>query len=204
MNSVKEPEIIEKYYKIQSKIYDSTRWTFLFGRKPLTNRIIREIKPKDKVIELGCGTGYNLENIEKKAKCDLFGLDLSDDMLNIASKKLSSTKLLNKEYNFEAFEENTFDLILMSYFITLNSNKKPILESVYKHLKPGGKIAIVDFHAANYDFYNKFMLKNHIHIDPKMLDNFQDLFKTKYKRIKKGYLGIWDWFMYIGEKQVGN
>ncbi len=59
-----QAQTMQRYYRLQSKIYDATRWTFLFGRK----RIIRELpvleqKAALEVLEVGCGTGYNLKRL---------------------------------------------------------------------------------------------------------------------------------------------
>lgn len=200
MNEVQESERIEKYYKFQSKIYDATRWSFLFGRKTLIKKLNKFIEPGMRLIELGCGTGHNLKLLENRKDIEITGLDLSNQMLEIASKKLERTKLLNMEYNIETFAPESFDVILMSYFVTLNSDKTPIMDAVEKHLSKGGIIALVDFHKANLDSYNKFMLKKHIHIDPGLLKISKEKFTTKFTKIRSGYFNIWDWMLYIGEK----
>ena len=78
---------MQRYYKLQSKIYDATRWSFLFGR----NQIIREIPldPAGKwnILEVGCGTGYNLRNLAARfPNAQLTGLDVSTDMVDLSIK----------------------------------------------------------------------------------------------------------------------
>jgi S-adenosylmethionine-diacylgycerolhomoserine-N-methlytransferase len=45
------------YYAWQSRIYDATRWAFLFGRDALLDDL--QLKPGNTVVEVGCGTGRN-------------------------------------------------------------------------------------------------------------------------------------------------
>ena len=44
---------------MHAKIYDLTRWTFLFGREALMRRLAAILNP-ERLLEVGCGTGKNL------------------------------------------------------------------------------------------------------------------------------------------------
>jgi len=55
---------LEKYYKTHSKIYDVTRWSFLFGRNALIKAIARYCRP-EWILEIGCGTGKNLAALSR-------------------------------------------------------------------------------------------------------------------------------------------
>ena len=79
---------LEKYYRFHSRIYDATRWIFLFGRDRLVKEIAASFQPT-RILEIGCGTGKNLVRLrEMFPGVDLTGLDLSQDMLEVARKKL--------------------------------------------------------------------------------------------------------------------
>ena len=83
---------IDKYYQFQAKVYDLTRWSFLFGRKPLVGILPFTKDEAFSVLEVGCGTGYNLLNLAQTyPKATLVGMDLSSDMLAIAKKKSQGT-----------------------------------------------------------------------------------------------------------------
>lgn len=100
---------ISQYYVLQSKIYDLTRWSFLFGR----NAIIQEIKHHQpdarQILEIGCGTGRNLIRLASAfPEADIKGMDVSLDMLRIAHKRLKMTanqpELLHQPYQFGSDE----------------------------------------------------------------------------------------------------
>ena len=50
---------IQGYYALHSRIYDATRWTFLFGRESILRRSAKIAAP-ERILEVGCGTGRNL------------------------------------------------------------------------------------------------------------------------------------------------
>jgi S-adenosylmethionine-diacylgycerolhomoserine-N-methlytransferase len=75
---------IQNYYKLQSKIYDATRWTFLFGRKKLVRVLPFDKDAAIDILEIGCGTGYNLKRLAKAfPNARITGLDVSEDMIRL-------------------------------------------------------------------------------------------------------------------------
>ena len=52
-------QAIDRYYRVHARIYDQTRWTFLFGREDLMRRLAATLNP-ERLLEVGCGTGKNL------------------------------------------------------------------------------------------------------------------------------------------------
>lgn len=51
-----------------------------------------EIKPSDKIIEIGCGHGALLEHIARNYGCTGFGIDIDEIAIKIARKKLGAVK----------------------------------------------------------------------------------------------------------------
>ena len=81
-------QALKRYYRLHAKIYDVTRWSFLFGRQRIIELASKNSQPK-KILEVGCGTGRNLSALAKAfPEATITGLDLSSDMLSIARNKL--------------------------------------------------------------------------------------------------------------------
>ncbi len=86
----KQQQTIKGYYKWHAKLYKLTRWTFLFGRRRLIHALELPMFSDQTVLEVGCGTGYNLYILSRfYPNLQVIGLDISIDMLKIATKKLS-------------------------------------------------------------------------------------------------------------------
>ena len=82
---------MDAMYRFQRHIYDITRKPYLLGR----DRLIRELDVPDggHVLEIGCGTARNLLAAQQlyPAAC-FFGLDISAEMLDTASRSLRRGK----------------------------------------------------------------------------------------------------------------
>lgn len=48
------------YYRWHARIYDLTRWAFLFGRSQLIHKAAYRVVQPARILEVGCGTGRNL------------------------------------------------------------------------------------------------------------------------------------------------
>ena len=72
---------LTRYYRWHARLYDATRWSFLFGRTALIRAIAADSQPR-RILEIGCGTGSNLLYLHRQfPDAAITGLDLSADML---------------------------------------------------------------------------------------------------------------------------
>jgi S-adenosylmethionine-diacylgycerolhomoserine-N-methlytransferase len=198
-------KIIDQYYKFQSKIYDLTRWSFLFGRKEIIRKLPELNNPV--VVEIGCGTGYNLKNLIRKYPDGTFyGIDLSPDMIKQAQKNLSEHQnkvtLLQKPYSGgHTLFDSPVNLILFSYSLTMiNPQWKELIDQAMVDLKQGGIIAVTDFHDSRNDWFKSHMSHHHVRMDGHLLDYLHRCSQTLDENVGSAYFGIWNYFWYIGKK----
>lgn len=197
---------MERYYRFQSKIYDLTRWSFLFGRR----RIIRELPLKEEetlnILEVGCGTGYNLRQLARRfPKARLKGMDVSPDMIRIARRQLRDVgkrvELVEAPYGPGAVPSHSFDLILFSYSLTMiNPQWGQLIRQATRDLKPGGRIAVTDFHDSRFSWFKRHMSNHHVRMDGHLLPLLQELFQTEKAAVLPAYGGVWKYLIFIGEK----
>lgn len=152
MASVPTPDhaaLMDRVYRGQRHIYDFTRKYYLFGR----DRLIRELdcRPGLALLELGCGTGRNLELIAKAwPGVHRHGLDISSEMLKNARKRLGAEGrlALGDATNFDApalFGREGFDRVVLSYALSMIPDWQAALARAAAALAPGGSLHIVDF-----------------------------------------------------------
>lgn len=196
---MKKQDFIINYYKKQSVVYDFTRPIFLFGRNKLVNWIA-EKSPKGKLLEIGCGTGYLLNKISKKTELELTGVDLSDDMLKIARKKLSNDTTLVQSDIMDYEISVRYDFIILSYIFTLDFVNSAIqMNKIKSLLKPNGRVYVVDFHKYGSKLYQKYMNWHGIEMNDELLISLESNFRTNRKIIRRAYGGIWKYFLFEGQ-----
>lgn len=199
-------DTLERYYRIHSKIYDLTRWSFLFGRAPMINRIARLTPAPAHILEVGCGTGRNTHELcSRLPETRVTGLDLSADMLTVAQKKLSRfsdrVTLINQAYGNDFQPPKPVDLILFSYTLTMiNPGWKEAIECAARDLTENGIIAVVDFHNTRFQLFRKWMRTNHVEMNGHLLPKLQDTFTTVEYSEPSAYIGIWRYLIYLGQK----
>ena len=104
------------------------------------SELVRVSRPDArKVLELGCGTGSILKHLQ--GSYEVSGLDLSNQMLSIARKKVPRAKLWHQDMVDFQIDER-FDTILC-VFDSMNhvrrfSDWKKVFARVRHHLSPGG------------------------------------------------------------------
>lgn len=188
---------LQDYYALHARIYDATRWTFLFGRERILHRSARIAAPK-RILEVGCGTGRNLRSLRRIfPDADITGVDLSDDMLKIARRKTNGVKLIQQAY--DAPVAGNFDLILFSYALTMfNPGWKNALQAAKADLSPGGLLAIVDFSHTRSSLFRRWMGVNHVRMEGHLWPETRVSFEPMVEEIRAAYAGIWHYGMFIG------
>lgn len=146
--------LMDAVYRRQRHIYDLTRKYYLFGR----DRMIRELdlKPGDRLVEIGCGTARNLVKIARRYPgAMLYGLDASAEMLKTAAAAIERAGLGSRIRLAQGYgeaispgvfgETRPFDVALFSYSLSMIPDWTQALRAAADALSPEGSIRIVDF-----------------------------------------------------------
>jgi len=139
-------DTIRRAYAFLCPVYD-----VLFNRIFHPGRVaainLLEIKPGDRVLEVGIGTGLNLPLYPRD--CVVTGIDISAEMLQKArlrSKELGLggvTLALMDASNLE-YPDNTFDHVLATYVISAVPDPVKTLLEMRRVCKPDGHLVILN------------------------------------------------------------
>ena len=151
---VEATERMNRMYRRQRHIYDGTRRYYLLGR----DQMIENLRPDAcaSVLEIGCGTGRNLvQAAQRFPGAKLFGIDVSTEMLTSAIASISrrglSSRIRVAHGDATGFDPQllfgvpAFDHVMVSYSLSMIPAWTRVIESALSHLKPGGRLHIVDF-----------------------------------------------------------
>ncbi|MBS3066908.1 class I SAM-dependent methyltransferase [Candidatus Pacearchaeota archaeon] len=199
---------IEKAYSRLSYVYGGFE-NFFEGKLRNRSLDLFNVKSGDKVLEIGFGTGYNLVELAKIAgdKGMVYGVDLTQEMINISKKRLDKNnlekraKLTKGNAKKLPFKNNLFDKVYISNVLEILSEKdiKRVLNEIKRVLKPKGKICVIDVAKKGYEksLFMKFYLflnKNFPSYTSSPIDAEIYLKKSKFKIIKKEIVKIFGFF----------
>lgn len=104
-------------------------------------RLLDEIQDKT-ILDIGCGSGHSLKYCGDKGAKALWGIDISNKQLGLASDYLQSqgyeARLVQSPMETCLLAHNHFDIIYSIYAIGWSTDLDKTFSNIYKMLKPGG------------------------------------------------------------------
>jgi phosphatidylethanolamine/phosphatidyl-N-methylethanolamine N-methyltransferase len=147
-----ETDFVAGVYEKLASVYD---WVFgptlHAGRLQAMQRMA--ISPKDRILEVGVGTGINLALYPKD--CQLTGIDLSEGMLEkaherVAEKAMRNVRLLQMDATRLTFDDDSFDIVYAPYLISVVPDPVAVAREMKRVCRPGGRIIVLNhFRSSN-------------------------------------------------------
>jgi ubiquinone/menaquinone biosynthesis C-methylase UbiE len=139
-------------YRNYAGIYDRLFDSMNKGLKLVGIRMFRPSKGMN-ILDVGCGTGSHLE-LYQRYKCNLFGIDLSPSMLEVAQERLGNSAQLELGNATEmSYQDDKFDLVIsmLSLHEMSPETRSAVLSEIKRVLKSDGRILLIDFHPGPYE-----------------------------------------------------
>jgi ubiquinone/menaquinone biosynthesis C-methylase UbiE len=178
-------------YKFLSKFYDLFDLIFLFGGKGNPRFGLLEVigNTPHSILDICTGTAASsLLLASHNTQNQILGIDISDDMLGVAYRKITQKKLINlKVENMSAtamgFPDDSFDVVMVSFALHEFENdlRENVCKEISRVLKPGGQFLIIDF-ARQSSRLNQMFLKAWGLIEPASFNDFLNIdWRTQLK-----------------------
>ena len=133
-------------HNLMAKIYDPI---FYLAIKPIRIAVMNELlKYKEKIIlDLCCGTGNQIKLLSKHGFRNLYCLDISGSMLEIAKRSDSSIKIYNEDATKTNFDNASFDVVIISFAIHEKdrNTQQALINEAYRIIKKDGLMLVVDY-----------------------------------------------------------
>lgn len=181
--------------KIAANAETVWNWNSPAGKKRAEKRaryIIEtgKIKSSDRVLEIGCGTGLFTEKIYNATHANITGIDISEDLLEVAREKLRQTEFRMEDAMNLTYEDNSFDVVCGSSVLHHLDLLKSYSE-IFRVLKPRGRMVFAEPNMLNPQIF----IQKNIPFIKKWLGDSPDetaiiRFKTKKQLAKIGYKNI--------------
>ena len=152
--TVVEKDFVARVYENIAWFYDVTFGPALHpGRVDAIRRMA--IRPGDRVLEVGVGTGINAPLYP--TDCSVTGVDLSSSMLERARERVSrkgvrNVRLLQMDAANLKFADDTFDIVYAPYVISVVPDPVAVAAEMRRVCRPGGRIVILNHFRSNNRF----------------------------------------------------
>lgn len=145
-------EMVEKVYDRYSKFYD-----FIFGKVFHSGREMApellKLSAGTQLLEVGVGTGLSLPMLPRNI--EITGIDLSENMLEQAKKRVAelgirNVKLMKMNALEQEFPDNSFDRVLAAYIVSTVPDPVKLVEEMKRVCRPDGYLVFLNhFHNEN-------------------------------------------------------
>ncbi|RJT37666.1 bifunctional demethylmenaquinone methyltransferase/2-methoxy-6-polyprenyl-1,4-benzoquinol methylase UbiE [Rahnella woolbedingensis] len=151
----KQEMVAEVFHSVAAK-YDLMNDLMSFGIHRIWKRFTIDcsgVRPEQRVLDLAGGTGDLTAKFSRLVgeKGEVVLADINDSMLKMGREKLRNLGIVgNVSYvqaNAEAlpFPDNYFDCITISFGLRNVTEKEKALRSMFRVLKPGGRLLVLEF-----------------------------------------------------------
>ncbi len=215
---------LESFYGGQADAYDDFRKRLLKGREELYQAV--EAPAGGVWVDMGGGTAANLEFMAERidALGKVYVVDLSPSLLKVAQRRIeergwSNVEAVEADATTFRPAEGTADVVTFSYSLTMIPDWFAAIDNALAMLKPGGRIAVVDFFVSRKypgetlprhgwstrSFWPTWFANDNVFLSPDHVPYLHKLFEVETfepSRAKVPYIPLMrvPYYRYIGRK----
>ena len=132
----------EKFWNLIASKYAASPITDITAYEKKIDKIKSYLSPEDHVLDIGCGTGTQCDDLANNVK-QVTGIDISSKLLAIAEQRKAERKIENVEFIHttvfdKSFAPGSFDVVTAFYVLHFFEDIDEVIRRIYGLLKPDG------------------------------------------------------------------
>lgn len=135
------------YYRLRAAEYDATSYRDLGVARQRIERVLADLAPAGRILELACGTGMWTQSLARWTD-DLIAVDSAPEAIAIARGRCPETVRFAQTDLFDSRAEDSYDTVFIGFFLSHVPSARfdSVMEEIGRALAPGGRVLIVDEH----------------------------------------------------------
>ena len=161
----KEQKVAQVFHSVASK-YDVMNDLMSFGIHRLWKRFainMSGVRRGQRVLDIAGGTGDLAKVFSREVgpTGHVVLSDINESMLNVGRDRLIDAGCTNVDFvlanaeTLEPFEDNSFDLVTISFGLRNVTDKDAALQAMHRVLKPGGRLLVLEFSKPVFEPFSK-------------------------------------------------
>jgi phosphatidylethanolamine/phosphatidyl-N-methylethanolamine N-methyltransferase len=136
---------LERVYSSYAGVYDRIFRVFNESREAVVSNL--NIRPGDRVLEVGVGTGLCLPMYP--SHCSVTAIDLSEAMLEKAAQRvkeegLTNVRLERMDAGEMTFPDDAFDVVIAAYVVTAVPDYRKLMSEMIRVSRSGGRLVLLN------------------------------------------------------------
>lgn len=182
--------------------YDFLRFNpELLEKENIDRLAVEQVSSKSFVLDIGCATGFIGEYLRKKKECEVFGIDIRKEEIQVAKKRLQKAIVIDIEKKdsvkkiLKETRNKKFDVILATSVIEHLKEYNNALSHMKFLLKPGGIIVASTPNIAHWSMrlellkgkfnYSEYGILDNTHLHFFTVQTFKEYFEKNGLKVGK-------------------
>ncbi|OGS22585.1 MAG: hypothetical protein A2252_03130 [Elusimicrobia bacterium RIFOXYA2_FULL_39_19] len=140
------PEYNSRFIPVKKYFWDRIKYSVILGR----------LKNGYKILDVGCGIGYLLEEVQRRHNCECYGIDTN---VNIKNLSIPDCTFEVSDVARLTFADKFFDVVFAMDTLEHIENCEPAIKQIHRVLKDDGSLIVVGPTETFFYKLCRFMLK---------------------------------------------
>ena len=136
------------HFNNQAKEYDNNTTYYFSGGAKIScedTRLFLKDTSYTKLLDIGCGTGWLIDNLSKQHNAEYYGIDISENMLEVSKgKNIPNANFCLGNALELPYADETFDVVTCIQSFHHYPDSLKAMQEAYRVLKKGGIYIISD------------------------------------------------------------